>query len=209
VAAGRGGVASAVLVHGAGNGPWVFDGWRDALGDADVYAVDLQAGLVVGEASMQNYAAEVACAAGLLEPPLGLVGWSMGGLVAMLAARRVEPAALVLLEPSTPAEVQGCDKSVVPEAGTFDPEAAYGPFPPGIPKRPESSLARAERKRGVSVPELPARTLVVYGREFPEERGRAIAERYGVDAREVAGADHWRLVLGGESRAVAREFLLA
>jgi len=32
--------------------------------------------------------------------------------------------------------------------GSFDPEVVYGPFPRGMRARPESSQARAERKRG-------------------------------------------------------------
>ena len=172
-------------------------------------APDLQAGLVVAEASMENYAAAVVDAAELVPRPLVLVGWSMGGLVAMMAAGRVDPAALVLLEPSPPAEVQGADETVVLRAGTFDPEDAYGPFPPGIAKRPESSLARAERKRGISVPALPDRTLVLYGDDFPEERGRAVAARYGVEAQAVPGADHWQLVLGAEAAAAAAAFAAA
>jgi pimeloyl-ACP methyl ester carboxylesterase len=199
---------SVLLVHGAGNGPWVFEGWHGAFGGAEVFAVDLHAGLRVAEASMQNYEASVAATAGLLERPLAVVGWSMGGLAAMMAARRVEPDALVLLEPSPPAEIQGRDERIEAAAGTFDPEEAYGPFPPGVAKRFESALARAERKRGISVPRLSARTLVVYGREFPDERGRLLAAHYGAAADAVA-ADHWQLVLGAEARLAAAAFVAA
>src|SRR5919107_4952046 len=117
-----------LLVHGAGSGPWVFDGWEGE-------AIDLQAGLNVGAASMLNYEAAGACDAGLVPRPLCLVGWSMGGLAAMMAARRIDPDTLVLLEPSPPAEVQGLDGSVVSEAGAFHPEGTYGGLPPGIPNR--------------------------------------------------------------------------
>jgi pimeloyl-ACP methyl ester carboxylesterase len=199
---------SVLLVHGAGSGPWVFDGWRGAFGDVETVALDLHAGLQIAEASMQNYEAAVAATAGLLERPLVIVGWSMGGLAAMMAARRVEPEALVLLEPSPPAEIQGYDDHVEPAPGTFDPEEVYGPFPPGVAKRPESALARAERKRGVPVRRLPNRTIVVYGREFPDERGRLLAAHYGVDAK-ATGADHWELVLGPEARTAAAGFLSA
>jgi hypothetical protein len=142
---------------------------------------------------MLNYEAAVACAAGLLARPLAMIGWSMGGLAAMMAAHRVEAETLVLLEPSPPEEVQGTDPSIVPQPGTYDPEAEYGAFP--LRARPESALARAERKRGISVPALPGRVLVVSGREFPEERGSAIAERYGAELLEFREASHWHLVL--------------
>jgi pimeloyl-ACP methyl ester carboxylesterase len=159
-----------------------------------VYAVDLQAGLNVTEASMLNYEAAVACAAEILPRPLAVCGWSLGGLAAMMAARRVEPDALVLLEPSPPGEVRGIDETVPLEAGTFDGEEVYGRFPDGIRSRPESLLARAERKRGVSVPSLPTHTLGVSGHDFAEERGGAIARFYGIEQLAFPEADHWDLV---------------
>lgn len=144
---------------------------------------------------MLNYEAAVACAAGLLARPLAVVGWSMGGLAAMMAAHRVEPEALVLLEASPPGEVQGFDERVALETGTFDPEQVYGPFPPGVRAGRESLLARAERKRGVSVPTLSARTVVVAGRDFADERGSALAAFYGAELLEFPEASHWDLVL--------------
>jgi pimeloyl-ACP methyl ester carboxylesterase len=183
-----------LLVHGAASGPWVFDGWAETFPDTDVYAVDLQAGLNVAEASMLNYEAAVTAAAGLLPRPLGVGAWSMGGLAAMMAARRAEPDALVLLEPSPPGEVQGFDESVRLEPGTLDSEEVYGRFPDGIRSRPESKLARAERKRGISVRSLPARTLVVSGRDFAAARGAALAEFYGIEQLAFPEASHWDLV---------------
>ena len=145
---------------------------------------------------MRDYANRVVDAASRLPEPLTLVGWSMGGLVAMMAAERAGASFLVVIEPSPPAEVQGFDPSVVvPTSGTFDPERAYGRFPAGVPARAESAVARAERKRGISVSSVPCPTLVVYGDEFPEERGRAVAHRYRAEALHLAGLDHWRLVL--------------
>lgn len=181
-----------LLVHGAGSGPWLFEGWHGE-------AIDLQAGLNVAEASMLNYEA-AATADALLRPrPLVLVGWSMGGLVAMMAARRVEPDALVLLEPSPPGEVQGFHPDLSLSDGLYDPQEAYGPFPVRV--RPESLLARGERKRGVSVPSLPCPTLVVYGDEFADERGRPAAAFYGAEELHLPGESHWDLVLGKTARA--------
>jgi pimeloyl-ACP methyl ester carboxylesterase len=171
----------------------VFEGW-------DGRAVDLQAGLNVAAASMLNYEAVVACDAGLMPRPLCLVGWSMGGLAAMMAARRVAPEALALLEPSPPTEVQGFDETVPIEEGTLDPERVYGTFPMGVAARPDSLLARAERKRGVSVPPLACPMLVVYGDELGAERGRPVAAFYRAEERHIAGASHWDLVLGEDAR---------
>jgi Alpha/beta hydrolase family len=196
-----------VLAHGAANGPWVFEGWLDAFPGADVLAVDLQAGLAVPHASMSNYAAVLYRTAELLAPPRALVGWSLGGLVAMLAAERAGAAKVALLEPSPPAEVQGFHDDVEPVEGAYDGETAYGAFPPGIPARPESELALGERRRGISVPRLPPPGLVVYGDEFPDDRGRRVAARYGLAEHHVPGASHWDLVLGSEARAAVAGYL--
>jgi thioesterase domain-containing protein len=115
----------------------------------EVEAVDLMAGLNVAEASMSNYVAVIVRAAEWLPRPVALCGWSSGGLAAMMAARQAEADFLILLETSPPGEVQGFDESVELRPGTFDPEEMYGAFPPGMRARPESLLARAERKRGV------------------------------------------------------------
>jgi hypothetical protein len=183
-----------LLVHGAGSGPWVFDGWE---GDA----VDLQAGLNVAAASMLNYEAVIACDAALMPRPLCVVGWSMGGLAAMMAAQRIRPEALALLEPSPPGEVQGFDDTVVLEEGTFDPEEVYGAFPAGIPSRQDSRLALSERKQGIGVPALECRTVVVYGDELGAERGPPVAACYGAEELRLPGASHWDLVLGKNAAA--------
>jgi hypothetical protein len=127
----------------------------------------------------------------------------------MMAAPRVEPSCLVLLEPSPPAEIQGTHPQVDLASGTFDGEATYGAFPADVRSRPDSVLARAERKRGISVARLPGPTLVVSGREFAQERGRLVAETYGCDEVAFPELDHWGLVLDGRvPDAVARHLAL-
>lgn len=189
--------AAVLLVHGAGSGPWVFDGWKRFFPGTEMHAVDLQQGLVVERASMEAYAGVVVAEAGKMTWPLLLVGWSMGGLVAMIAARTVAPERLALIEPSPPAEIGGARGDVALTAGAYDPVAEYGPFPRGIRARPESALARAERRRGISIPALSTRgrPIVVYGDEFPEDRGRAIARLYGAEEVAFPGLSHFDLVL--------------
>jgi pimeloyl-ACP methyl ester carboxylesterase len=172
--------------------------------DVDVVAPDLHAGLNVAAASMLNYEAVAARACEGVGRPFALLGWSMGGLVAMLAAHRAEPDALVLLEPSPPGEP---DAAVPLEEGTYDPEEAYGPFPDGVRARRESAYARAERRRGVPVPAVPERTLVVSGDEYADARGSAIAARYGCEHLHLEGLDHWGLVRDERARAAVRDWL--
>src|SRR5207302_4259030 len=176
------------------------EGWAEDFPGVEVDAIDLHAGLNLAEASMTNYAAVVARATEWLPRPAAICGWSSGGLAAMMAARQAEADLLVLLEASPSGEVQGFDDSVPVEPGTFDPEETYGPFPPGMRARPESLLARAERKRGISVPALPCPALVVYGDEFAEDRGRRLAAYYGAEEFAFPGLDHWGLVLDEQVR---------
>jgi pimeloyl-ACP methyl ester carboxylesterase len=182
-------------VHGAGSGPWVFESWRSVFEDWRVERVDLQTGLDVGKASMSDYAGIVERTGAEVPRPLVLCGWSLGGLVVLMAAECARPDLVLLLEPSPPAEAHGSKCDFPLDFGTFDPEAAYGPFPEGIRARPESAMARAERKRGISVPVLSCPSVVVYGNQFPGDRGRAIAALYGSETLEFPDLDHWGLVL--------------
>jgi pimeloyl-ACP methyl ester carboxylesterase len=198
---------SLLLVHGAGSGPWIYDAWPAAFPAAHVLAVDLQEGLEVSTASMHDYAERVIAGARALLRPVSVCGWSMGGLVAMLAANREPPHSLILLEPSPPGEVQGFTMATPTATGTFDPQALYGAFPPGVRARPESSCARAQRKRGISVPSLSCPCLVIYGDEFRCERGVEIARRYGSCERYFPGLCHWDLVQHPRVRTAIRVFL--
>lgn len=200
--------ASLLLVHGAGSGPWVFHGWAQAFPGVKVAAVDLHAGLDVARASHDDYAGAAARAVTALPPPVSLCGWSMGGLVVLQAGWLVGPHSVILLEPSPPAEVQGFNPAGEVKNGTFDPEAAYGPFPQGIRSRPESSRARAERKRGISVPSLTCPSLVVYGDEYKQDRGRRIALRYNSVELYFPGVNHWGLVRSTAVRAAIGRWLV-
>ncbi|MDQ4130925.1 MAG: alpha/beta fold hydrolase [Actinomycetota bacterium] len=193
--------ASVLLLHGGGSGPEIFSGWKEHFPDSDFVPVDLHEGLRIETARMEDYAARAVDEGRHSRPPVLMCGWSMGGLVAMMAARQLRPGWLALLEPSPPAEVQGVDETVTPRRGTFDPEVVYRTFPEGVSPRRESSYARSQRKRGIFITTLPCPTLVVFGRDFPDERGRSIAAAYDAAAVELEDLDHWGLVL---DRRVAR-----
>ena len=196
-----------MLVHGAGSGPWVFESWGAALPGIEVGTIDLHDDLDVTCCSMQDYAGSLIEACIGLRPPLFVCGWSMGGLVALMASSSLELAGLILLEPSPPAEVQGFDESKELREGAFDPEEAYGPFPAGIASRWESQLARDERKSGISVPSIHCPSLVVWGDEFATDRGERIAELYSAESRSISGVDHWGLVLNAGARDAVRQWI--
>lgn len=199
--------ASLLLVHGAGSGPWIYEGWVNDFPTLYVATVDLHEGLDVSRASMDDYAERIVEIAATAPRPAALCGWSMGGLAVLQAAGRVQPHSVIVLEPSVPAEIAGWDLDIQLTEGTFDPETVYGPFPGEVPGRPESSFARAERKRGISVPSLPCASLVIYGDEFRDERGVAVARFYGASERHFSGLDHWGLVQDRRVRKTIADFL--
>jgi len=125
--------APIVMVHGAFCGGWTFDHFRapfEAAGHV-VHAPDLrghaegESSQAVAGVSMSDYAKDIAAlCAGLDQPPV-LIGHSMGGLVAQLAARKVRLRALILLAPSPP---WGVASSSVEEAATAVSLHLLGPF---------------------------------------------------------------------------------
>jgi pimeloyl-ACP methyl ester carboxylesterase len=140
-------MTSIVMVHGAFCGGWAFEHFRTPFEAAgfQVLAPDLRghaagdpSSAVVG-VSMADFAADIATLCqSLPEPPI-LLGHSMGGLVAQLAARRAQVRALVLLAPSPP---WGVAHSSLEEAATAFGVQMMGPFSSGA-LQPEKSLMRA------------------------------------------------------------------
>ena len=125
--------APIVMVHGAFCGGWAFDQFRGPFEAAghEVLTPDLR-GHGPGEApeavvgvSMTDYARDIAalCAA-QSQPPI-LLGHSLGGLVAAMAARRAPVRAVVLLAPSAP---WGVAASSMEEAVTAFGLHMLGPF---------------------------------------------------------------------------------
>jgi pimeloyl-ACP methyl ester carboxylesterase len=99
-----------VFVHGAFCGGWAFDAFREPFEAAgfETHAPNLPhhergADLeLLAETGLKDYAHALQLyMRGLRAPPV-LVGHSLGGLVAQLAAAQTQPAGLVLLAPSAP-----------------------------------------------------------------------------------------------------------
>lgn len=167
--------APIVMVHGAFCGGWVFDRFRTVFEAAghQVFAPDLRghadddpADAALG-VSMTDYAADIAALCGTLPEPPVLIGHSLGGLVAQLAAVRAPPRALVLLAPSPPWGVSG---SSVEEAVTAFGLHLMGPFWTQA-VAPDKSLMRA-----YSLDRMPQAEREAAVARLRPESGRALWE---------------------------------
>ncbi len=215
-----------VLVHGAANSSLVWKFWQGELASRGwpTYAIDLRGHgssdpIDLSSAGMNDYAEDVRALMGQLKHPPIVTGWSMGGLVAMMAAALGGCAACVGLAPSTPA--QRSDPSVELRTGEFGPEeyGITGLSPDDQPAMPdldreereialaslgrESRLARDERRRGIVIREMPCPLLIVTGEmdsQWPRERYDNLWLK--ADHLSIEGASHWGLVLN--RRALAR-----
>ena len=209
-----------VLIHGAANSAAVWTYWQPMLADAGFasHAIDLRghgdsAPRDRSNTSMDDYAEDVCTLIAQLSAPPILAGWSMGGLVAMIAAARDSGVrAIIGLAPSTPALT--VDESIALRTGEFD-ASEYGittrdpddqPAMPDLDREErivalsslckESRYARDQRAAGVVIEAVPCPLLIVTGTgdvQWPRSRYDGLhlpAEHLNID-----GASHWGLVL--------------
>jgi pimeloyl-ACP methyl ester carboxylesterase len=174
-------MAAIVMVHGAFSGGWTFERLRPAF-EAVGYEVltpdlrghgDDEGSEQVAGVSMADYAAEIAALCRSQPTPPVLLGHSMGGLVAQMAATRCEVAALVLLAPTSPWGVAG---SSIEEAITAFGIQMLGPFSSGA-VQPDPGLMRH-----YSLNRMP-----------PAEREAVIARLKPESARALREALNWWL----------------
>jgi pimeloyl-ACP methyl ester carboxylesterase len=218
-----------VLVHGAANSAHVWPFWQKELAERGwpSYAISLRGHFRstpcdLSRTTMQDYADDVSSLVDQLAATPVLMGWSMGGLVAMMVAAQRGAVACVGLAPSTPA--REVDATVELRTGEFGPEE-YGITsndPNEQPAMPdldtfertialasmttgrESRLARDERQAGVVIEALPCPLLIVTGTadaQWPRPKYDGLW--LPADYLEVAGASHWGVVLSRGALAQA------
>src|SRR5581483_5452832 len=118
-----------LLIHGAANSARVWMHWQQMLAadGIDARAIDLRGHgdappCDLSRTSMRDYADDAAAEARKLDRPV-VVGWSMGGLIALMLAAEGLATACIALAPSVPARER--DASVALREGEFGPEE-YG-----------------------------------------------------------------------------------
>ena len=212
-----------IFVHGAANSAAVWTIWLEAMATLGWhgYAVDLRGhGASAFDADddslantdMSDYADDVLRLIDEVGQPAAIIGWSMGGLVAMMAAARRDVFACIGLAPSTPSRQR--DPAVTLRRGVFGPEE-YGltnddPHEqPAMPELdleerrlaldslgPESRYARDDRKAGIVIDALPCPLLIATGahdRQWPRSAYNDLW--LNADYLTDNAAGHWGLVL--------------
>ena len=214
-----------ILIHGAANSESVWTYWLETLSakGSAAFAVSLRGhGRSVpydlSRTSMNDYVNDICALANQLNQPPVLIGWSMGGLVALMTATKIPTAACIGLAPSTPAseidfsielrtgeftsEEYGItsnnpeDQTVMPDLNTEERTIALSSL------CKESVLARDERKRGIVIDSLACPLLIITGTldEFwPKESYADLA--LPAKHLSVDGASHWGLVLNQQKVA--------
>ncbi|MEP0765813.1 MAG: alpha/beta fold hydrolase [Fimbriimonadia bacterium] len=211
-----------VMIHGAGGGGWEYDLWKPVFEKAgwNVTAPDLlpnEKGLA--ETTLDDYVAQVIELCRKHERVV-LVGASMGGMIALKAAEKILPAAVVLVNSSAPKGIPGREK---PARGVPDIiRWAGGPIEDtraAMPDSDEATIQKAwklwrdesgkvirELRDGVDVAKPTCPVLVVIGREddtIPPEVSRRVAEAMGADVHEYAGMSHVGPLLSKRAAEVA------
>jgi pimeloyl-ACP methyl ester carboxylesterase len=217
-----------VLVHGAANSALVWTFWQRELAAQGwpSHAIDLRGHgrsdpIDLSTTSMDDYASDVRSIIRDLPHRAVVMGWSMGGLVAMMVAAAGDAIACVALAPSTPSRTR--DRNAAIRAGTFGAEF-YGirsddpddqPAMPDLDREErvialsslgqESQLARDDRKAGIVIDSMPCPLMIVTGSEdrlWPRNKYDALW--LPNEQIEIEGASHWGLVLSRRALETAR-----
>ena len=214
-----------MCIHGAGGGGWEWTVWQRvfAAHGCDAVAPDLEpAAAGIAATTIEDYAAQVrgwchgACA------PM-LIGASLGGLLALMVACEVNPAALVLINPLPPAGILPRPaRGDWPDVVAWGGEAALATTRRTLPDADDATCLFAFRRwRDESGAVLrtaadvrvnwPRCPMLVLGSEndddVPVAASRALAAACGAEFRLLRGVSHVGPLLGRGAARVAEDVL--
>jgi pimeloyl-ACP methyl ester carboxylesterase len=215
-----------LLIHGAGGGAWEWAVWLRVLAAAgvDARAIELAPTEPLESTRLADYAAQVRDVAAGLDRPV-LVGASLGGLLAAMAADAVAARAVILVNPLPPAPwhaglparaawpARVAWRSTASAAGTARavPDAAPGTVEWAWRRwRDESGAVLDEAGAGVAVNRPRCPLLVIASGvddDVPDAVSAALAAGWQADLVRVPGASHVGPLLGTSAAAVARQTL--
>lgn len=211
-----------VCVHGAGGGGWEWAIWARAFAVSGraVLAADLmpvRSGLAATQ--LADYRAQVVAWCSASGQGVDLVGASLGGLLALSAAREVRARSLVLVNPMPPSGLPSASpspavirwRSGASLQGTRRamPDADHAACAHAFRRwRDESGAAVDEARAGLVVDPPDCPVLVIaseHDLDVPAESSRALAAMLGADFECIAGASHVGPLLGySAARTAAR-----
>ena len=216
-----------IFVHGSANSAKVWTLWQKKIADlgCSSHAIDLRGHgnsnrVDLSSTSMEDYAEDIRLIIRKIPRPPVIIGWSMGGLLAMMVAAKGHTVACISLGPSMPAQI--VDSSVQIRTGEFGPEE-YG-ITSGDPNNqlgmkdldidermialssvgPESRMARDERKAGIVITEMPCPLMIMTGagdQAWPFETYKGLWLSF--THQSIEGASHWGLVLNRRALGIA------
>jgi pimeloyl-ACP methyl ester carboxylesterase len=215
---------TALLLHGAGGGGWEWCRWQRVFEEAGwrVRAPDLVPAVAGLECTrLDDYRAQVEASGAGCD---ALIGASLGGLLALLAAPHLAPRALVLVNPLPPAPWHaGLPERTWPDVVPWGREACLETTMRALPDadeatcrmaaarwRDESGAVLREARAGVAAepPGCPL-LVVVSGRDedVPMPAGRALARAWSADVLALPAASHVGPLLGRDAERVAAQVL--
>ena len=208
-----------VMIHGAGGGGWEYDKWRPVFERRGWKVVNRDLVPVHGDyarTTLADYVSQVVgwCPAGR---PVILIGASMGGRLALEAAPRVHPLAIVLVDSVPP---EGHNPRKFPPVVKW----AKGPLKDTIDSMPDSDeatikwawkkwrdesgqvMASLSRGGKVQTPKCPV--IVVIGEkdtDVPPALSRAVARRFHAQVLTYPGMSHVGPLLSRSAARVAAD----
>lgn len=213
-------VKKALCIHGAGGGAWEWNIWRRVFAAHawQMATPDLQpVAAGIAATRLADYVEQAAAHARATSASV-LIGASLGGLLALMSASRIDARALVLINPLPPAGISPILTSRdYPDLVPWGSERSLASTQRALPDadaaarlyalrrwRDESGAVLREACVPLVMPSCPMLVLASeYDNDVPAQTSRALAEACGAQIELLHGASHVGPLLGRDAHAAA------